>query len=153
MIGDLVQANFALTRRNDHHWYRVVNCRCNPMNIADKAAVVDVRAITSDTDNVSARRNARVGRVPAGGVAKGRVSAASGVEAAGRVVTECSETGSCIGAAGSVVKSANTPLAVLFAPVVLFKNAPTPVAVFASAVLAKSAPAPMAVLKLPVRLL
>ena len=48
----------------------------------------------------------------------------------------------------SVVKKANTPLAVLFAPVVLFKAPSAPVAV-----LAKSVPAPTAVLKLPILLL
>jgi len=38
---------------------------------------------------------------------------------------------------------------VLGAPVVLFKSAPAPIAVFSFAVLRRSAPAPMAVLKLP----
>src|SRR6266496_103815 len=101
------------------------------MNIADKAAVVHIRAVAADTDNVSARRNANAGgfaqrnifgagrvgtertttdsRVGAGGVAKERVSAAGGVEAAGCVVTECTQTGSCVGVAGSVVKKGEHP--------------------------------------------
>ena len=52
-----------LTRRIDHHWYCVVNCRCDAMNIADKAAVVHVRAIAADTDNVSGCCNAGAGRL------------------------------------------------------------------------------------------
>src|SRR5204863_4574245 len=59
------------------------------------------------------------------------------------------EIGGRVGRSCGVVKRANTPLTMLFAPVVLFKSAPAPVAVL-SAVLAKSVPAPTAVLKLPI---
>lgn len=101
----------------------------------------------------------------AGGVANERCSAVGRVEAAGGVVRECLKTGGCITvcygvakervsavggveAAGRIVTECIQTVAVLESPVVLFKSAPAPVAVFASAVLANSVPAPMAVLKL-----
>jgi hypothetical protein len=45
----------------DHHWYGIANLCCHPMNVADKAAVVHVRAVSSDTDHVSRGGNALAG--------------------------------------------------------------------------------------------
>ena len=91
-----------LAGRIDHHWYRVVNCRCDPMNIADKAAVVHVRTVSADTDNVSARRNAEPAEIP-------------------RAVLDAPVV---------FLKSAPLPIAVLPPPVVLLWSAVAPMAVF-----------------------
>jgi hypothetical protein len=82
--------------------------------------------------------------VPAGGVAKERVSV-GGVKAAGRVSASAATPVAMLQSPCSVVKKRpNTPVAVLFAPVVLFKAPSAPVTALASAMLAKSVPAPAA---------
>ena len=89
----------------------------------------------------------------AGGVAKERVSAVCGVVAAGRVVTECSETGSCVGVARSFVKEReHSDGRGVRAGSVLQKRPGASCRIRVCGV-GKSVPAPMAVLKLPVRLL
>jgi hypothetical protein len=51
-----------------------------------------------------------------------------------------------------LLNRADSPMAVFSMPVVFFKSAPAPVAVFPSATFERSAPAPTAVLKLEVAL-
>src|SRR5205814_3779842 len=107
------------------------------MNVADKAALLTfapvvpiqitlVPVITPEPAEIPElcwsrrwyfkKRALTDGGVLAGGVAKEGISTLGGVEAAGRIVTKCTETGS-VQFPVVLSKRANAPVTVLFAPV------------------------------------
>ena len=93
----------------DQHWYSVAAYE-RPENIADKAAIAQVRTGMTDTNNITGRFDIGAGSSAygsveaAGGVVSERNITDGGVRAAFRITKERQKTVRCVGGTGGVAK-------------------------------------------------